>query len=312
MIDIVYWINLQRSPERRKHMNTVFKHPFFVNKRIERIEAHDGKTENVLDWFSIKGKRITLENLQKSFVGTIIDWFNREQIKKDREERRAKYDQLDPLEKIKYCNGRLSLGEYACTLSHLETIRRFSTSPHDIALILEDDTTMDYAKYWRKSIDKVINEAPVDWEIIQLSYISNNHVFNDLYTKNENNDFLDDSLDAYSTGSYIINKSAAIKIINKLFKEEGRYCLDHTYHHVADFLLYGLLRTYIYKFPYFTYRTHNDSLLHPDHLSSHIRSKKYITESYDKMLRLPQQNYRINWINVVIIILYFPSKTIWV
>jgi len=302
MIDIVYWINLDRANNRREHMKNVFQHPFFNDKITERFSAYDYKTENVLDWFTIDGEPVDFSLNNDTFFMKIMKWRyfkNMGFVKKWREKRREAYNKLSNKEKIKYCNVRLSKGEYACSLSHLETIRRFSTTSYNIALIFEDDVTMDYEKYWKKPLEQIINDAPENWEILQLCFTSNNHLFNDEYTPNKNNVINDDnSEDAYSTGAYLIKKSAAIKLIDMLYNE-NKYNLDHNYHHSSDFLLYYLLITYIYKYPYFTYRTENDSYIHPDHLSGHIKSKNFITNCYERMEKIPMNNYNFNWINII-------------
>lgn len=245
-IDIVYWINLKRAKSRRIHMERIFTHPFFTGKTIEHFSAYDWKIDNIMDWFKIRDSNGTSSQ-------------NYERIKKN--------------------NKKLTPGEYACLLSHLETIRRFSNSQYELALIFEDDITMDYYKYWDKPIETIIKEAPEDWEILQLCYISDNYVCNELYKTNNN--YNDDIDNTYSCAAYIINKKAANKI-SDLYKN-NHYDLDHTYQHEADFLLYYLLKTYVYKYPYFTYRTNNDSFLHPSHIKAHIRSKKYITNAYESM-----------------------------
>ena len=45
-IDIIYWINLDRSKERRKHMETVLKDPVFDGIKNERIKAIDGEKDS--------------------------------------------------------------------------------------------------------------------------------------------------------------------------------------------------------------------------------------------------------------------------
>jgi GR25 family glycosyltransferase involved in LPS biosynthesis len=40
--------------------------------------------------------------------------------------------------------------EYACLLSHLTTIKTFNESEYEIAMIMEDDVSMDFIKYWKK------------------------------------------------------------------------------------------------------------------------------------------------------------------
>ena len=67
--------------------------------------------------------------------------------------------------------------EYACTLSHINTIREFSKSNYGVALVMEDDMTLEFKPYWKKSVKQIMDNAPSDWEIIQLCYIlQNNHL----------------------------------------------------------------------------------------------------------------------------------------
>ena len=159
MIEIVYWINLDRANNRREHMKSVFQHPFFDGKITERFSAYDYKTKNVLDWFTIDGEPVELNVKKDDLYTQIMRWPSLKNVgfmKRWREKRREAYNKLSNKEKISYCNGRLSKGEYACTLSHLETIRKFSESPYEIALIFEDDVTMDYEKYWKKTLEQII------------------------------------------------------------------------------------------------------------------------------------------------------------
>ena len=48
--------------------------------------------------------------------------------------------------------------------------------------------------------------------------------------------------------------------------------------HHADVYLFNTLNTYAYKYPYFTYKTENDSYLHPDDLDNHKRCKLQIAK----------------------------------
>jgi NADH:ubiquinone oxidoreductase subunit K len=43
-IDCIYWINLDRSIDRKQKMEEMFTDPIFIGKPIKRIEAVDGKT----------------------------------------------------------------------------------------------------------------------------------------------------------------------------------------------------------------------------------------------------------------------------
>lgn len=232
-IDIIYYINLDRSKDRKANMEKIFQDPIFIGKPIERINAFDGKdpTETIYDKLILNTKR----------------------------------------------NTKL---EYACLLSHLTTIRKFSESSlYETALILEDDMTLEFKKYWRKSLRTIIDQAPADWEIIQLCYITGGTLRADYtlnnYQKNRYGGIA-------SMGAYIINKKAAKKLMTEMYDPvSGKYTVRDYHTHEADHYLYKVLRTYVYKWPYFIYPTVNTSTLHPEDLSSHIRSKMRLEYRYN-------------------------------
>jgi GR25 family glycosyltransferase involved in LPS biosynthesis len=227
-IDIIYWINLDRSIDRRNHMEKVFQDPVFQNIQIERMSAVDGKNPSIV------------------------------------------YPKLNFMYKQK------NDYEYACMLSHLETIRRFSRTNYEVALIMEDDITLEFKKYWRKSVREIMENAPPDWEIIQLCYNTNNNpnLFK-LYERNTRNKTV-------CAAAYLIKNRAAKKIINDIYND-GKYNLEHYIIHHADCYIFNKTVTYTYKYPYFIYKTNNDSLLHPEDLKSHERSKIKVIEMYNNL-----------------------------
>lgn len=227
-LDVIYWINLDRSPDRRKEMTRLFQNPAFQTVKVERISAVDGKKPH-----------------------TVYPY-------------------------IKYMYKQKNDYEYACMLSHLSTIHKFAQTTYDVALITEDDVTLEFKPYWRKSIQEVINNAPSDWEVIQLCYIINNARQNPvnfkLYEKNIGNKCV-------SAAAYLIRNNAAKKLINDIYNGEKYELEDYIIHH-ADCYIFNKLNTYIYKFPYFIYKTNNDSLLHPEDLKHHERSKLKVLQMY--------------------------------
>ena len=221
-IDSIYWINLERSKDRKKKMEILFQDPIFFGKPIQRIKAIDGNADNVYDKLNIEKKS----------------------------------------------NNKL---EYACLLSHLTAIKTFSESTYETALILEDDMTLEFKKYWRSTLRTVIENAPSDWEIIQLCYITSTKLIADYtlnnYGKNRYGNIA-------SMAAYIINNKAAKKFINEAYNPvSNKYTLKNYHTHEADHYLYKCLKTYTYKYPFFIYPTENTSTLHPEDLTSHIRSK---------------------------------------
>ena len=75
--------------------------------------------------------------------------------------------------------------EYSNFLSHIETIREFSNSDDAVALIMEDDITLEYKPYWKKSIKNVIQYAPRGWQVIMLNYIIRHIILEDVTKYNE-------------------------------------------------------------------------------------------------------------------------------
>jgi GR25 family glycosyltransferase involved in LPS biosynthesis len=228
-VDSIYWINLERSKDRKEKMEKLFQDDVFFGKPIQRIEAVDGKSDVVYDKLEMKRKR----------------------------------------------NTKL---EYACLLSHLKAIKTFSESQYETALIFEDDITLEFKKYWRYSLRDIIQNAPSDWEIIQLCYITSGSLKQDYtlnnYKRNQYGGIA-------SMAAYIINHKAAKKFINESydpFKE--RYTLKDYHTHEADHYIYKCLKTYTYKYPYFIYPTENTSTLHPEDLNSHVRSKIQLERMY--------------------------------
>lgn len=228
-IDCIYWINLERSKDRKITMEQIFQDSVFFGKPIQRVEAIDGKIDTVYDKLDIKIKK----------------------------------------------NTKL---EYACLLSHLKAINTFSQSTYETALIFEDDVTLEFKKYWRYSLRDIIENAPSDWEIIQLCYITSGTLQSDYTLNNYQRNRYGGIA---SMAAYIINKKAAKKFMNETYDNYSeKYKLREYHTHEADHYLYKCLRTYTYKYPYFIYPTENTSTLHPEDLSSHIRSKMRIERMY--------------------------------
>ena len=228
-IDIIYWINLNRSSDRRKEMMNIFQDSAFNNIPNERVSAVDGMNPKLVY------PKLNIAYKQKN------DY------------------------------------EYACTLSHLDTIRTFAQTNYDVALIMEDDITMDFKKYWTKSVSEIMNNAPANWEVIQLCYNTSfsPERFN-LYERNINNKCV-------CAAAYLIKNSAANNLIGSIYTNR-KYNLEKHINHHADCYIFAKCITYTYKYPYFIYKTNNTSLLHPEDLMGHELSKSKIINMYENML----------------------------
>ena len=247
-IDAIYWINLDRSTDRRKHMESLLTNPVFANIPNIRFSAIDGKKEDFKKMFN--------------------------------------YDEM-----LYYW---ITNGEYACTMSHLETIRKVAESPYQIALIMEDDVTLDFQKYWtdEDKIANILKDAPVDWDIIQLCY--GNQIYNNLP---------EDKFDNRKTSAtaYIIKKESAQKLIDSIYKD-GKYILNPIIYPVADIYIFKILNTYAYRNSILTYKSDNDSTLHDSHLYFHELSKNMIAKHIhgDKNVVI---DYKFNIVKFLCIIL---------
>jgi len=243
-IDIIYWINMDKSIDRRKHMQKLLKNDIFNNIEKKRINAIDGSKLN--------------------FESNIYSIFKNLNLKK------------------------YNFNEYACLFSHLNTLFEFSQSNYNIALIFEDDVSLEYKKYWTTSLNEVILNAPKDWEILQLCVIIDTKDFNSndygVLSIKENPKSLYKKISSFSSAAYIINKKAVIRFLKPImssFRKYGKIVLDKKISHHADIYMYTKMKKYVYKYPLFTY-LNKESLLHPNHLNSHTYSKKVLYEIVKK------------------------------
>lgn len=176
--------------------------------------------------------------------------------------------------------------ELGCLCSHISAIRAAAAAKRDeIALIMEDDMTLDFRPYWTKNIKNVIREAPEDWEIIQLCYITDFPPEAE-YEKIE----YDNKNGRYSTGAYLIRSNAARKFIEKIdgggagahsaLMDLSR-ALENPAYYLADHYLYSVFCTYTYKYPFFIYSSMEKSYICDDRWKFHEESRQRL----EKMVR---------------------------
>jgi len=156
---------------------------------------------------------------------------------------------------------KVTMKEYACLLSHLKTILLFSKSNYDYALVLEDDASLEYKPYWKTTFKECINGAPHDWEILQFCFFGKT-LPRQLYSPKHH----------YSTTAYVISKKGA-KNLMKMY-QSNYFNLDPTLHPTADFYLYQALKTYTYKYPFFTFDNKDTTIFNEKELSGRDKSKQ--------------------------------------
>lgn len=213
-----------------------------------------------------------LENCPKFFYINL----NRSEDRKKRMEKmfqdhNLKFERVVAIDgnKIVQKDHRLSCYEEATTLSHLKAIEAFYKSGEENGIICEDDMSLEFLPLWKKSINQVMEEAPVDWEILELGYIiwpHNYHYLNKLYTP-----FI--PIIFNSAISYVIKRKTAEFILSK-----HSFAQPNLHHYlkirpVADVLIFDIVKTYTYKYSLFTYPDNNTSTIHNNHLDFHSQSK---------------------------------------
>jgi GR25 family glycosyltransferase involved in LPS biosynthesis len=125
-------------------------------------------------------------------------------------------------------------------------MKQFVQSDNDIAIVMEDDASLSLIPHINFDLSTLINQkVPNDWDIISLSNLFCNNNFNPnicLYERVNKNE------SCWLTSAYIINKHAAQKFLNIVFKNDTIYIkqLEHEFpkHGVADDYIYSILKTY--------------------------------------------------------------------
>lgn len=108
----------------------------------------------------------------------------------------------------------LTKGEIGCYLSHYNILNKIKNINDDYSIILEDDVEFDIKKN-TSIIKDLINNAPLDWEII---FIGNNHY----EEKEEKNHYVFNKYKfkkisrVFGTQSYIINNKVIFSKIDNL------------------------------------------------------------------------------------------------
>jgi GR25 family glycosyltransferase involved in LPS biosynthesis len=161
-----------------------------------------------------------------------------------------------------------------CTLSHLKAITSIQST---YCLVIEDDTFLSLS-YLQKDgqfdIDRLVQEAPEDWGIIQLGC-------NQRCTQEFRPWVSADRM--YGTYAYLISKACADEIHSLVVHSDGSVHVDPALsgeiYLNADFFLYGLVNvsTNFRAYTHTVFSTYNndttmDSTLHPESTNRHRRA----------------------------------------
>jgi len=280
------------------NMDFIFNKTTVYNLLIRKILTHNLLNNLIGDQYINKDQDINKDiNGKISLINNIdkIYWINMEVSKHRKQlmenilnkinienERFIAYDgsrNLNIDKKYFYAkNGiypnKFSNKEYAILLSHLCVIEKYIITSnyhnkYNVALICEDDLSLDFIKYWNKDFKTIIEEAPYNWDIIMLGYFSLCIDRKELYQKWNNE---------WSAIAYLVNHSNMKNKINSL-KKDNLWICDENDLMVSDNYIFSKFNTYVYKYPYFTFPNNNDSTFHEDHLNYHkiYKISNYIT-----------------------------------
>ena len=190
---------------------------------------------------------------------------------------------------IKFVNkfDGMTTSEIGCTMSHLIAIKQAYTNGDEIAMICEDDILFDTCTLI-KPIQEMINEAPKNWEILQLCSFtakemhekSKNHPEIDYIRNNGKNRH-------YNTACYLINRNGMENILRMSFTDNFFVInkkLDFPSSGTADIYIYENCVTYtILPVPFTVDNTNNDSTIHTDHTDNHIISSIYTLNKFSEI-----------------------------
>tara|TARA_B100000686_G_scaffold354478_1_gene464987 strand:- start:6659 stop:8824 length:2166 start_codon:yes stop_codon:yes gene_type:complete len=187
---------------------------------------------------------------------------------------------------IEYENNYPSLTdpELGCTLSHLKAIDYANKRKLKYALIIEDDTSLELLPFWGIDMNYIINNAPKDWEIIQL-WTTNKECTDEkktslFYKHNDKNP-------CWGTMAYLINLKGTDTVLNYCkfpydgFKLGGYEDKPSPKYGRSDQFLYNLCKTYYFTIPLFLAADEMlGSTIHESHEKKHIMHTKNLRKKY--------------------------------
>ena len=273
-----YYINLNRSSDRNKNMLSFFNNLSKIREDInfERIEGFDGNKENIDDYINV----FKFEDLKSSYyINNNISHYG------------GKFNTRNSA----VLESKLKKGEFGCLYSYLKTIYNFSQTNEDVAIICEDDLDNNIiykSKYFNSKLDSIIENID-KYGIIMLSCVGHNKTISNILNNNNSNE-LYKFIPYYffGTGSYIINKKTANKIVNSCLKFENEKMLldipETKISLVADNFIYSFSNTHVYLPSLFFTRENNDSLI------DNNPNRQYISQ---QIMKKYIQKHKIQYLN---------------
>ncbi len=177
----VYWINLDKSKERRYALETSMELTGLVNQH--RVAAYDAKQVVA----SMDSKQLVFHPLIKIYAGDENPSF------------------------WKHPMNIYTFNEAACLMSHLTAIKQAYDDGHEVALIAEDDAL--FSSFFCGEYDKYVAQAPIGWKVLQFA-TNNPHVVMQGALMHE--PFISWQRYHHSTRAYLINREGMETLLGKV------------------------------------------------------------------------------------------------
>jgi GR25 family glycosyltransferase involved in LPS biosynthesis len=240
----IYWINLERSHERRE------------------------KTIELLDQYKLKHTRIDACDYLSfdDFSANNVDEFYNYKIEE------TKRSQIKALDEIKENNNNHKKRELSCLSSHLKAIEIFLKTNDEYCIIAEDDISVEYTKYWNNTFWEWFEGLPDDWECVQLTQILTvQSIHNCNYLLDRINVMPYKSNFSWSTTAYMLNRKGAQKLLDTVKIFDNKYYFKNLNESIADVFIYKYLNTF--TIPLFTYMMNYDSTINNNNKHLEISKK---------------------------------------
>jgi GR25 family glycosyltransferase involved in LPS biosynthesis len=162
---------------------------------------------------------------------------------------------------------KISPSELGCTLSHLKAIKKAYTDGHEMALVFEDDVSLELVRHWDVTIEELCGTAGSEWDILHMSaYLRDVRTSSSPLTLHRGA--------AWSTAAYLIHRRGMRKILDTTTRPGGRIVIDTKKSAVADSFLYNSVHTMIPNrvfFVTFNNLSSMNSVIHSNHNNMHIK-----------------------------------------
>ena len=276
IIPNIYYINLDRSPNRNKNMITFFsklKEMLNTEFKYERIKALDGNKINDLnsnEYLEMGVDKYQLHSIYISFLQNL------------------------PLNK----------GQFGCTYSHFKALIKFYESKDNFGIICEDDLSDELIgrNTFMDTLRKVLKNIN-NYGLISLSCNGpKNTILNQCKKLKYNSIFLDYKINYYyGTGMYMISRQKAKSLIKNYTNYFENNCNNKIKIKnlkkkscVADILIYDHSKAKFLMPPLFLLNENFDSTIEIFNKKSIVNM--IVTQSIQDIFRLKWKEFGINMI----------------